>query len=145
MLLAETGVSISFHKIFNFILPVLVFFFDPMQAKLLLALLALMAIDTASGAYYFYNKGEYEKKKFFSRGIAKFFKYFSAVAAAHLLEGFLVGIPYSQELDSYVLAFLAITEFKSFYTYLVKFGLKLPMPPKLQSIVEEIGIDNNKK
>lgn len=131
------GIKASLSKIANFLMPVVVFFFDPNQGKLLLALLALIALDTLIGSYYYYNVGQSDKKKFLKGWVSKFFKYFGAVAAARLLEYFLVGIPYADQLDTYVLAFLAITEFKSFYGWLIKFGLKIPVPPKVAQVLED--------
>lgn len=134
----------AYSKILTAILSLVVFFFDPNQAKLMAALFALMAFDTLAGGYYYYNLDQHSKKLFFKGFIAKFFKYFGALAGARLLEYFLIGIPYSQELDTYVLAFLALTEFKSFYAWLAKFGLNLPMPPKLEKIFKEKGVANRK-
>ena len=126
----------SYIKALNIIVPFLVFFFDPAQSKLMLALLSLMIFDTLTAAYYYYSVDKHNKAAFFKGFIAKFFKYFGALAGAHLLEYFLVGLPYTQELDTYVLSFLAFTEFKSFYGWLYKFGLKVPMPPKIKSLLD---------
>jgi hypothetical protein len=122
-------------KVLPAVLSLLVFFFDPNQAKLMLALMALMAFDTFAGGYYHYNLGQHSKKIFFKGFFAKFFKYFGALAGARMLEYFLIGVPHAQDIDTYFLTFLAIIEFKSFYTWLHKFGLNLPMPPKLQSLL----------
>ncbi len=130
-------IKAGFSKVFQFILPLVVFFFDPAQAKLMLALFALIALDTFTAAYYHYNTNTHDKSKFFKGWVAKIFKYFGALAAARLLEYFLVGIPYADQLDTYVLGFLALTEFKSFYGWLVKFGLKIPLPPKVAQVVND--------
>ena len=132
-------IKVTLSKIINFLIPFVVFFFDPNQAKLMVALFCLIALDTFTAAYYYYNVGLNDKKKFFKGWVAKIFKYFGALAAARLLEYFLIGLPYSDQLDTYVLAFLAITEFKSFYGWLVKFGLKIPVPPKVMQAIDSVS------
>lgn len=137
------SVKATVSKTIQVLLPIVVFFFDPNQAKLMVALLALMTFDTFAGAYYAYNKGTHTNKIFWTKAVSKFLIYFSAIACSRILEYFLFGIPYSQELDTYLLAFFALTEAKSFYTYLVKFGIKIPILPKLEKIASDI-LDANK-
>lgn len=131
-------------KFWQFILPVVVFFFDPNQAKLVLALLSLMAFDTVIAGYYYYVIDKWHNGSFWKGAVGKVFKYFGALAAVRVLEYFLIGIPYTQDLDTYVLAVLALTEFKSFYTYLRKFGLNVPILPKLKKLAENLDETGNK-
>jgi len=126
-----------FLKFWNFILPIAVFFFDPTQGRLFLALLILITFDSFAKAYEAYNKDEYNKKRFWTGNVSKVFKYFGAIAAARLLEYFFLGIPYV-ELDTYVLAVLALTEAKSFYGHLIRLGVNLPMLPKLEQLTRSI-------
>ncbi len=141
MSLTILGMQITVPKLITALISLFVFFFDPNQAKLMLALLSLMAFDTIAGTIYSYKMNIHKNEIFWKLAISKFLKYFGAVAAAHVLEYFLVGLPYMQDLDTYVLSFLALTEAKSFYTFLVKFGIKIPLLAKINKLFEEEVVD----
>lgn len=131
-------------KFWTYILPVVVFFFDPNQAKLILSLSVLMGFDTIVAGYYYYMIDKWHKQSFWKGAVGKIFKYFGALAAVRILEYFLVGIPYTQDLDTYVLGVLALTEFTSFYGYLRKFGLNVPILPKIKKLADSLDESINK-